>query len=74
MVGQRLTLADLNIFGAFKALFAFIFDSGFRKAMPNISNWFQRVAYQSAVINIVGASKMCEKSMKPVDVSKLPQV
>jgi len=74
LVGQRLTLADISNFLFMSIGFAFIFDAGFRKAMPHISEWFQRVAAQSAVINVAGCLKMCEKSIKAIDASKLPQV
>jgi translation elongation factor EF-1beta len=55
-------------------MFALVLDAGFRKAMPALTAWFQRTASQSAVINVFGCAKMCEKAMKPVDVSKLPKV
>jgi len=74
LVGQRLTLADISNFMFLSMGFAFVFDAGFRKAMPHLTDWFQRVAAQSAVIAHCGCMKMCEKAMKPQDVSKLPEV
>jgi translation elongation factor EF-1beta len=74
LVGQRLTLADISNFMFMAMGFVFIFDGGFRKAMPNLTAWFERVAAQSAVIAHFGCLKMCEKAMKPQDVSKLPKV
>jgi translation elongation factor EF-1beta/Sec-independent protein translocase protein TatA len=42
--------------------------------MPNVSQWFQRVAQLEAVVRVCGNVKMCEKPIKPVDTSKLPVV
>jgi translation elongation factor EF-1beta len=74
MVAQRITLADLAIFVPMSIAFGFVLDAGFRKAMPNVSDWFARVAAQSCVIRVAGNAKMCEKALKPVDYTKLPVV
>jgi glutathione S-transferase/translation elongation factor EF-1beta len=74
LVGQRLTLADIVTFAPLSLDFALVLDAGFRKAMPNVSEWFARVAAQSAVMNVAGACKMCEKPVKPIDWTKLPVV
>ena len=54
--------------------FSFVLDGGFRKAMPNVSAWFQRISQESAVKSVAGSVKMCEKQVKPVDPAKLPVV
>jgi len=74
LVGNRFSLADVTLFVSLIVPFSFVLDAGFRKAMPNISSWFERCAAQSAVMNVCGNIKMCEKSMKPVDITKLPVV
>ena len=74
LVGQRLTIADIANFLPMSMAFAFVLDAGFRKAMPNVSDWFARVAAQSCVINACGVRKMCEKPLKPVDFTKMTEV
>jgi len=74
LVGQRLTIADIATFLPMSMAFAFVLDAGFRKAMPNVSDWFARVAAQSCVINAAGVRKMCEKPIKPVDFTKMTEV
>jgi len=71
LVGQRLTLADIVTFVPLTIAFSFVLDAGFRKAMPNVSDWFARVASQSAIMNVAGNVKMCEKPVKPIDWTKL---
>jgi elongation factor 1-gamma len=44
LVGGRLTYADIVNFNALIMPFAFVLDAGFRKAMPNVSAWFERVS------------------------------
>ena len=43
-VGQRMTMADLSTFTIIKNMFALVLDAGFRKAMPALTAWFQRMA------------------------------
>jgi elongation factor 1-beta len=74
LVGNRVTVADITVFTSLIIAFAFVLDGGFRKAMPNVSAWFQRIASHQAVINTCGNVKLCEKALKAVDPSKLPQV
>jgi glutathione S-transferase/translation elongation factor EF-1beta len=74
LVGGRMTLADVSCFIGMIAAFQLIFDPGFRKAMPNVSAWWERVSQQSCVISVVGRFRMCEKAMKAQDATKLPAV
>jgi glutathione S-transferase/translation elongation factor EF-1beta len=74
LVGGRLTYADIVNFTSLIMPFAFVLDAGFRKAMPDVSAWFERVSKQSAIINVAGAVKMCEKPIKPIDTANLPVV
>lgn len=64
LVGDRMTLADISCFIGLIAGFQLIFDPGFRKAMPNVSAWWERVSQQSCVVSVVGRFRMCEKAMK----------
>lgn len=40
LVGDRLTIADIAQFTSLIVPFSFVLDGGFRKAMPNVSQWF----------------------------------
>jgi len=61
MVGNRFTMADIYAFAVLQSAFAFVLDGGVRKAFPEISAWFARVADQSAILNVMGQAKMCER-------------
>jgi len=74
LVGGRITLADIAQFTSLIVPFSFVLDGGFRKAMPNVSAWFERISKHEAVIKVCGNIKMCEKMIKPVDTSKLAKV
>jgi len=70
MVGNRFTLADIALFTSLMGPFSVALDAGFRKAMPHVSAWFERVSNQSAVLNACGITRMCEKPIKPQDPAK----
>jgi len=74
LVGERFTLADISVFTALILPFGLILDGGFRKAMPAVSAWFERVSKVSHVISSCGHVKMCDKPVKPIDPAKLPVV
>jgi glutathione S-transferase len=57
-VGGRLTLADVVIFNTLILPFAFVFDAGFRKAMPDISSWFEKMSKLPIVARTAGYCKM----------------
>ena len=44
LVGGRLTLADIVVFNSLLSPFTFAFDAGFRKAMPHVCAWFQKMS------------------------------
>lgn len=73
LVSNRFTLADLCLCVMLMGPFAFALDPGFRKAHSNVSEWYARVTSQSCFMAVAGNVKMCEKAIKPVDVSKLPK-
>ena len=74
LVGERFTLADISVFTSLILPFGLVLDGGFRKAMPAVSAWFERVSKVSHVISTCGHVKMCDKPVKPVDPAKLPVV
>jgi len=44
LVGKTLTAADIIIFGIFYFPFQLYLDAGFRKAMPRVSAWFEKIS------------------------------
>lgn len=69
-----MTLADISQFLSLMGPMAFALDAGFRKAMPHVSGWFERMSRQSAVLNTCGFVRMCEKVIKPVDPAQCKPV
>jgi glutathione S-transferase/translation elongation factor EF-1beta len=67
LVGERLTLADMSVFCAIQIGFSTVLDAGFRKAMPQVSEWYLRMSKLPVVAGTVGYVKMCDKPIKPVD-------
>lgn len=65
LVGNRFTLADVAVFVALYIPFTMSLDAGFRKAMPHVSAWFERVAKRPEVVKIVGHVHLPIKAMKP---------
>ena len=54
LVGGRLTLADIVVFNSLLAPFSFAFDAGFRKAMPHVCAWFEKMSKLPFVSRIAG--------------------
>ena len=71
LVGERFTLGDISLFNSLVIPFGFILDGGFRKAMPAVSAWFERVSKIEHVVKVAGNVKMCDKPVKPVDPTKI---
>ena len=58
LVGDRLTLADIVAFNALIVPFAFVLDGGFRKAMSDVSAWFEKMSKLPVVARSAGYVKM----------------
>lgn len=65
-VGNRFTIADAALFAVLLLPFTLVLDAGFRKAMPNVSAWFERVSKLPEVIKVAGHVKLPAKGLKPV--------
>ena len=65
LVSNRFTLADVAVFVALYIPFTMALDAGFRKNMPHVSAWFERVAKRPEVLKIVGHVHLPSKAMKP---------
>lgn len=65
LVGGRFTLADITVWTALFLPFTLALDPGFRKAMPHVSAWFERIAKMPEVAQHAGHVKLPAKSIKP---------
>jgi glutathione S-transferase len=65
LVGNRFTIADMAVWVSLFMPFTLSLDAGFRKAMPHVSAWFERVSKLPEVVKIAGAVKLPAKGLKP---------
>lgn len=65
LVAGRLTIADLALWVSLFIPFQMTLDAGFRKAMPHVSAWFERISKLPEVVKIAGAIKLPAKGLKP---------
>jgi len=65
LVGNRLTVADIFVAVVLLLAFQTTLDAGFRKAMPNVANWVERVVKLPQVVAQMGNVKFCAKAIKP---------
>ncbi|CAD8134379.1 unnamed protein product [Paramecium octaurelia] len=61
LVGELLTIADLNLATYFQRLFSFAFDKQYRATIPNISRWYKQVSEIPAFVDYYGKTKYCVK-------------
>ena len=64
-VGSALTYADVSMFTAIAPAFQLCLDGGFRKAMPELARWFDKMARLPAVVGRVGYIVPCAKAVPP---------
>lgn len=65
LVGERVTIADIHLWGYLEFTFQVTFDEGFRKAIPNLSAWFERVNQVQEMKDRYGLVQLPKKAMKP---------
>ena len=65
LVGKSITVADIVLFQGLSLAFQAVFDGGFRKAMPNVNTWWERIAKLPEVVGRVGNVKAAAKAVKP---------
>lgn len=64
LVGNRFTIADAVLFATLFMPFTLALDAGFRKAMPDVSAWFERVSKLPEVVKVAGHVKLPAKGLK----------
>ncbi|CAD8049986.1 unnamed protein product [Paramecium sonneborni] len=62
LVGELLTVADLNLATYFQGLFQFAFDKQYRTTIPNITRWYKYISEIPAFQNYYGRTKYCVKA------------
>lgn len=72
IAGESFSLADLYCGAFFTASFQLVLDGGFRKAMPNLTAWFEAFAAHQPVVRRCGRIQLCQKAQKPATTGGPP--
>jgi elongation factor 1-gamma len=67
LVGDSISLGDLYLGASLAPAFQTILDAGFRKAHPDLSEWFERWSKHHPVVKRHGAIHACQKALKPLE-------
>lgn len=63
LVGETLTVADVNLFVSLIMPMQLVLDSQFRASVPHFTNWFTKMASLPAIIGRLGHVKQCEAAL-----------
>mmetsp|Transcript_18872 Transcript_18872/g.18031 ORF Transcript_18872/g.18031 Transcript_18872/m.18031 type:complete len:309 (+) Transcript_18872:306-1232(+) len=66
LVGSRLSVADLVLAMHLHIFYQSVLDAGFRKAMPNVTGYVERIMHMDQVRKRIGNVKFCAKALKPI--------
>ena len=72
LVGDSLTIADIVVAGFLTMFFQTLFDAGYRKAVPHVTNWFERCMGLPSFIRRLGRVEMAQKALKPFGAKAEP--
>lgn len=67
LVGDNITIADIMVAMYLSLPFQTLFDAGYRKAIPNATEWFEKIVSLPAVIKTIGYIKLSDKAFKAFD-------
>jgi len=70
LVGNKVTIADINIAGTLFTPFRFLWDEKWRKTIPNVTRWFETLMSQEPFTKEYGRVILCQK---PLDFPNIPQ-
>ncbi|PSN35457.1 Alanine--tRNA ligase [Blattella germanica] len=59
LVGQRITLADINVFCSLLPLYEHVLDPALRQPYVNLNRWFDTILNQPQVSAVVGKISLC---------------
>ena len=65
LVGHRFTLADAATFSVLLMGFTLVLDAEYRKTVPHVTAWFERVSKLEEVVKVAGHVKMIEHALSP---------
>lgn len=64
LVGETLTVADVNLFCSFIIPMQLVLDAEFRNTVPHFANWFIKMSSLPAIIGRLGHVKQCSVALK----------
>jgi translation elongation factor EF-1beta len=67
LVGDNVTIADIMVAAYLIVPMQTIFDGGYRKAIPHVTEWFERITSLPSFVKSCGYVKLCEKAFKQWD-------
>jgi len=70
IVGRQMTLADIAIATTLLLPLKLVLDAKAREAFPNLMRWFDLCIHQTAFVDVVGETKLCEVPLKPAAPAK----
>lgn len=74
LVANRVTVADIAIAMMLIPLYQTTLDGGFRKAMPNVTNWIESLIKLPQFVSRLGNVKFTQKAIKPLLAEKKEEV
>jgi elongation factor 1-gamma len=74
LVANRVTVADIAIAMMLIPLYQTTLDGGFRKAMPNVTNWLESLIKLPQFVSRLGNVKFTQKAIKPLLAEKKEEV
>lgn len=73
IVGQNVTLADLELFYVIKPYFELLFVEAIRKQTMNVLNWFNNMAKNQNILKAYGRVILCKVPHKAPKCEKAPE-
>jgi len=73
LVGDNLTIADIVAAGTLILGFQTVLDAAFRKSMPDVSEWFERVVGLPSFVRRCGYMRMTKKAVKAFNPNATPE-
>ena len=70
LVGSKMTLADIVAFCTLATVYQIAIDGGFKKAIPSLAKWMDKMAGLPVVTRRLGAIKACQKTIPPAKPAK----
>lgn len=64
-VGDKLSLADVYLVSSLNLFFAIFIDSGFKKAVPSLTKWYETTRTQAVFETHLGKARFCNKAFSP---------